>query len=107
MRDGLRALLKTVPHLNLVEQAGDSLSALEMASRRHPALILLGSNLPDEDIQMVLHQTRATQPGTRCLVLVNNVHQQSLAQAKGADSVLLTGFPTEKFLMTIEALLAV
>jgi DNA-binding NarL/FixJ family response regulator len=91
MRDGLRALLRTVPYLNLVEQADDGLSALEIAGRHHPALILLGSNLPAEDIQTVLHQTRATQPAPRCLVLVNNVQQQSLAQAEGADSILLTG----------------
>jgi DNA-binding NarL/FixJ family response regulator len=107
MRDGLRALLRTVPHLNPIEQADDSLSALEIASRHHPALILLGSNLPDEDIQSVLRKTRTTQPETRCLVLVDNLQQQSLAQAKGADRVLLTGFPTEVFLMTIEELLAV
>ncbi len=106
MRDGLRALLRTVSNLKTIAQAEDGLSALELMNQHHPTLILLGSNLSNEDIRAVLGQAKTGPIQTRCLVLANNVHQQSIALENGADSVLLIGFPTEKFFTTVEELLS-
>jgi DNA-binding NarL/FixJ family response regulator len=73
---------------------------------QHPTLVLLGANLLDEDIQTVLAQIKARWPETRCIVLVDNVQQQWIAKAAGADSALLVGFPAAKFVSTIQELLS-
>jgi DNA-binding NarL/FixJ family response regulator len=106
MRDGLRALLRTIPYLTLVGQVDDGLSAIKTMTDQHPALVLLGANLLDEDIQTVLAQIKAKWPETRCIVLVDNVQQQWIAKAAGADSALLVGFPASKFVSTIQELLS-
>ena len=105
-RDGLRALLRTIPYLTIVGQVDDGLSALKTMTDQHPTLVLLGANLPDEDIQTVLTQTKSRWPETRSIVLVDNVQQQWIAKAAGADSALLVGFPAAKFVSTIEDLLS-
>lgn len=106
MRDGLRALLRTIPYLTLVGQVDDGLSAIKTMTDQHPTLVLLGANLLDEDIQTVLVQIKAKWPETRCIVLVDNVQQQWIAKAAGADSALLVGFPASKFVSTIQELLS-
>ena len=106
MRDGLRALLRTIPYLTLVGQVDDGLSAIKTMTDQHPTLVLLGANLLDEDIQTVLAQIKAKWPETRCIVLVDNVQQQWIAKAAGADSALLVGFPAAKFINTIQELLS-
>ena len=106
MRDGLRALLRTIPYLTLVGQVDDGLSAIKTMTDQHPTLVLLGANLLDEDIQTVLAQIKARWPETRCIVLVDNVQQQWIAKAAGADSALLVGFPASKFVSTIQELLS-
>ena len=106
MRDGLRALLRTIPYLTLVGQVDDGLSAIKTMTDQHPTLVLLGANLLDEDIQTVLAQIKARWPETRCIVLVDNVQQQWIAKAAGADSALLVGFPAAKFISTIQELLS-
>ena len=106
MRDGLRALLRTIPYLTLVGQVDDGPSAIKTMTDQHPTLVLLGANLPDEDIQTVLAQIKTRWPETRCIVLVDNVQQQWIAKAAGADSALLVGFPASKFVSTIQELLS-
>ena len=106
VRDGLRALLRTIPHLRIVGQAEDSPSARALVSEQRPALVLLGANLPNDEVQIVLAQTKAECPETRCIALVDSSQRQWLAEIAGADSVLLTGFPPAKFVSTIEELLS-
>ena len=106
MRDGLRALLRTIPYLTIVGQADDSLTALKIVTEQHPKLLLLGANLPDDDIQAVLSQTKANWPETRSIVLADNFQRQWIAKAAGADRVLLAGFPPAKFVSTIAELLS-
>jgi DNA-binding NarL/FixJ family response regulator len=106
MRDGLRALLRATPRLELVGQADSSSSALTMVRDRQPSLILLDCNLPGDEVQSVLEQMKLRSPATRCVVLATDAQQQWVAKAAGADSVLLAGFPVAKFFAVIEELLA-
>ena len=106
MRDGLRALLRATPRLELVGQADSSSSALTMVRDSQPSLILLDCNLPGDEVQSVLEQMKLRSPATRCVVLAKDAQQQWVAKAAGADSVLLAGFPVTKFFAVIEELLA-
>jgi DNA-binding NarL/FixJ family response regulator len=107
MRDSLRALLRAIPQVRVIGQVEDGPSALKMLIEHCPSLVLLASNLPGDGAWGVLKQTKAEQPQTRCLVLADTIHQQCKAEAAGADSVLLAGFPATKFFATIEELLSV
>jgi len=106
IREGVRALLKSIPYLEIIDQADDGPSALKMVADHHPALVLLDSNLPDEEAWAVLKQTKALWPQTQCLVLATSAEQQWIAKAAGADEVLLTGFPASKFFTVIDGLLS-
>lgn len=106
IRDSLRALLRATPSVNVITQVDDGSSALEMIMAHHPTLMLLGSNLPDDELKTVLKQTKATQPQTRCIVLAATSQQEWIARNFGADSVLFAGFPAAAFFTTIEQLLS-
>lgn len=105
IREGLRALLRTIPRIEIVGQVGQGSAALEMVTRERPALVLLNSSLPFEEAWMALKQIKAEWPQTRCIVLVDNIQQQGMAQAAGADGVLLKGFAAETLFMTIDEVL--
>ena len=105
-REGLRALLRTIPRIEIVGEVGQGSAALEMVTRERPALVLLNSSLPFEEAWMALKQIKAEWPQTQCIVVADNIPQQGLAQAAGADGVLLKGFATETLFTTIDEVLA-
>ncbi len=107
MRDSLRAMLRAIPQVRVIGQVEDGPSALRMLIEHCPSLVLLASNLPGDAAWGVLKQTKNEQSQTRCLVLADTIHQQWKAEAAGADSVLLAGFPATKFFATMEELLSV
>jgi len=105
MRDGLRALLRATSRLELVGQADNGTSALDMVMDCRPSLVLMDSNLPGDEVESLLRYTKARWPQTRCVVLASDAQQQGLAKSAGADSVLLTGFPMAQFFDLIDNLL--
>ena len=105
MREGLRALLRTIPRIEIVGQVGQGSAALEMVTRERPALVLLNSSLPFEEAWMALKQIKAAWPQTQCIVVADNIQQQGMAQASGADGVLLKGYAAETLFMTIDQVL--
>ncbi len=106
MRDGLHTLLRTIPGLTTIKMADDSPSALNIVSTDKPTLVLLGASLDEQEIRTLLEQSKRAKPGTQCIVLVDNISQQAIARAGGADSVLLMGFSAHQFFAAIDELLA-
>lgn len=106
MRDGLKALLRTMPQINAIEQTGDIPTAIKMIMEHPPALILLDSNLTNGNVASVLRQTKAERLSTQCIVLVDNKQEVDMATMAGADWVLLAGFPAVDFFAAVESLLA-
>jgi len=105
LRDSLKALLRTVTYLDIVDQVDDACAALPLVAQCHPNLLLVGSNLPKSSVATLITTTKTRSPQTRCMVLVDNMDQLWQAKAAGADSVLLAGFPSTTFFSTIEGLL--
>jgi len=95
MRDGLQALLRTMPEIEIVEQADTASDALTLISQQVPVLVLLDSSLDLGEVLPMLVQIRGSYPETRCIALVENVQQQGAVTEAGADSALITGFSTE------------
>jgi DNA-binding NarL/FixJ family response regulator len=106
MRDSLRLLLKTRPEIEIAGHADDDASTLKMVAELDPALMLLNTNLPGEDIVTVLQEIRATGSECRCLVLADVAQQQQAARDAGADVALLKGCSATEFFGAIDGLLA-
>lgn len=104
-RDGLRALLRAMPQIEVVVQADNFSAALRIVAERAPAFILLDSSLLSDQVE-IIRQTKIHSPRTYCIVLADNVKQQQLAWANGADEVLLAGFSAPKLFASIEKLLS-
>ena len=95
MREGLQALLRTIPEIEIVGQEDCESQALTLISQQQPALVLLDSSLTPQEMLPTLMQIKAGYPRTRCIVLVENVQQQGAAREAGADIALISGFSAE------------
>jgi DNA-binding NarL/FixJ family response regulator len=106
LRDGLRALLTTMPQIEIIGQVDDAPSALKMITEQRPAVVVLNPNLAADEVWTVLRGIKAEGTQPRCIVLADNIQQQQVAKAAGADYALLKGFAATRLLRTIESLLS-
>ena len=105
IRDGLRALLRTIPQIGTIYQATDGSAATQIITKNQPMLVLWESKLFKDDVHSISNQIKTVPSGTRCILLIDNLRQQSLAELTGIDTVLLSGFSAWDFLVTVEKLL--
>ena len=103
--DGLRLLMAAIPWVEIVGQAGDAASALQMVVEQRPALVLLDASVPGTKDWTILRRIKAEWPRSRCVILADDIRQQS-ATAAGADVVLLKGLPATKLVEAIEGLVS-
>ena len=103
LQNGLLALMTTIPPISAVLVAEDVQATLRMVENHQPALIIMDMSLPQ--VQDVLKQIKAHWPHIHPIVLVEDTAQLNEAKECGAESVLLKGFPPQKFIGLIEALL--
>jgi DNA-binding NarL/FixJ family response regulator len=96
LRDGLQAMLRSIPCVRSVERADDGPSALSRMEQHAPDVVLLDENLADEEAWTVSRQIRARWPHVRCLVLTISGWHQQQTHAEDADAVLVKGFTTER-----------
>lgn len=105
LRHGLRALLRSIPNVQIVGIVAHNKRALQTVSEGRAALVLLDSALPGEGFVPLLQQLKARWPDVQCVVLTDNDEQRRQAQAAEADAVLVKGLPAAKLLATIGRLL--
>jgi DNA-binding NarL/FixJ family response regulator len=105
LREGLEALLSGVPEIEQVEEADDLPSALGIAHRRTPDLILLDSSVIDGDVHVSIGRVREKWPGARCIHLADDIKQRDQAEAAGTDVALLKGFSAAGLAATVVRLL--
>ncbi len=107
LRDGLKALLMTVPQIETVMQVSDVSSVRAAIAQDRPVLVLLDTNFTNGNgPSTVVKLIKAEGSQSRCLVLADNIQQQQQAKAAGADVVLFKGFPAVRLFETIEELLS-
>lgn len=107
LRDSLRVLLTAIPQVGQVSQADDGPSALSMGAKHRPALVMLDSDLPNNELVTTLGRIKARWPQAHCIVLVDNVQEQQVAEAARADVVLVKGVLAARLFATVEELLSV
>jgi CheY-like chemotaxis protein len=84
---GLVGALAACPQIAVVATAGDGLSAVQQIAPRQPRLLIIDSNLLDEEIAALLGAVKAKQPPVYCLVFVKSTHQDLRLLAAGADAL--------------------
>ena len=89
MQQSLRASLAACPGIVVVASFGDGLTALNRLAGLQDGILVIDSNLLDEEVDALLGAVKVRQPGIRCLVLAQSMlrHQQLLVD--GADAVIL------------------
>lgn len=106
LREGVEALMATVPTVEVIGQVEAASSALRHVFEHRPDLLLLDAGLPEDESWSVLRYCRMEHAGVRCIVLADDAEQEQAARAAGADAVFLKGFPADKFVRTVERLVS-
>jgi DNA-binding NarL/FixJ family response regulator len=89
MQQSLRSSLAACPLIAVVASFGDGLTALNQLTRFHPGILVIDSNLLDEEVDAILAGLKARQPDIRCLVLVRSTWRRDQLLVEGADEVVL------------------
>ncbi len=91
VRDGLAALLRTHPDIEIVGTAANSSDALEQVKRLRPRVVILDISIPNMDGIEAARQIRLALPDTAILILSMHSGTQYVVQAleAGARGYLL------------------
>ncbi|MGY1984910.1 response regulator [Blastococcus sp. SYSU DS0669] len=107
-RDGLAALLATVPDVRLLATAGDGASAVLLASEHRPDVVLMDLNLPGVPGLEATRRIVRELPGTAVLVLtmVDDDDAVTAAMRMGARGYVLKGAGQDDVLGAIRTVAA-
>jgi len=105
LRDGLHALIDTIPEVEVVGEASDASAMQQLVAALQPGLVLLDTDLFGDADWTVLEWIKAEWPETRCLALAETGEQHEEAEAVEADAVLFKGSPAARLVETIVDLL--
>jgi DNA-binding NarL/FixJ family response regulator len=89
MQQSLRSALATSHEITVVATFGDGLTTLNHLAQFNPGILVIDSNLLDEEIDALLAAVKAKQPAIRCLVFLKSTQQEMRMLASGADEVTL------------------
>ena len=87
--EALRATLAQVSRLEVCGIASGSLSALKLVRKYNPALLVIDSGLLQDEMLMLLKQSKQMYPQIKCLVVTGSQRQQQIFNASEADIVIL------------------
>ncbi|MBP2234596.1 two-component system nitrate/nitrite response regulator NarL [Sinorhizobium kostiense] len=103
--DGLRALLETYGHIDVVGTAGLARAGLELALRTRPDVILMDINMPQVNGIDAIELFKEQLPGTRILMLSMHDSREYISTSvlRGAWGYILKDVSTEEIVAAIEA----
>jgi len=78
IREGLRLVLRHTPDISVVGEAGDGFSALRVASRLRPDVVVLDLDMPNTDPLVVLREFARTLASVRVLILTMHTEDARL-----------------------------
>lgn len=96
-RLGVRTLLAQQRGLDVVGEAGDTASAVEMVTRLCPDALLIDHNLPRMNGLEVLRQLKAARSSTRAIIVTSSMQESDIQTAllHGAWGVVLKSTASE------------
>jgi DNA-binding NarL/FixJ family response regulator len=104
VREGLRAILGTVPHIEVVGVAEDGAEAMDMVQAEQPAIVLMDLNMPGVNGIQATRMIRDRFPAVRVLALTTYDADEWVFDAirAGAVGYLLKDTPRAELLKAIE-----
>lgn len=103
MRESLRAgLTGSAPHLEIIKMVGDGLTALEAIRAGKPHLMVIDSNLLEDEVKALLQYVKQEWPNICCLVLTESRHRQKNGDESGSPDAV---WPRHRSLRELAALL--
>ena len=87
MQQSLRASLAACRGIVVVATSGDGLTALRQVALHHPDMLVIDSNLLDEEVEALLAAAKTEHSTIRCLVLTRSSQHTQQIMAWGADAV--------------------
>lgn len=105
VREGVRACLAKVPHLEIVGEAGDGVEALALVRKLAPDVVLMDVNMPRMNGLEATVQLRAEAPGVRVLALTIHDRAEYTLQLmhSGASGCVTKDSPPAELIRAIEA----
>lgn len=88
MQQSLRTSLAACPWIAVVASFGDGLTALSHLAQSHPGILVIDSNLLEEEVDALLDAVRSMQPAIRCLVLTRSSLRRERLLIHGADAAI-------------------
>jgi DNA-binding NarL/FixJ family response regulator len=105
VRQGLVALLKVMPEIEIVGEASDGVEAIELHRRLRPDITLMDLQLPKLGGVAAITKIRAENPAARFIVLTTFDGDEDIFRSlqAGAKAYLLKGMTVDDLLSTIRA----
>ena len=103
VRQGLVALLRIMPHIDVVGEAGDGLEAISLHQALNPDITLMDLQIPNLGGADAISRIRETNPAARFIVLTTFDGDEDIYRAMqaGAKAYLLKGMTADELLSTI------
>lgn len=103
VRDGLMAILSTQSDFTIAGEAGDGLTAVNLAQQLNPDVILLDLEMPELDGVETLRRIRENDPEARVIVFTAFDTDDRIVTAvqAGAQGYLLKGVPRNELFTAI------
>jgi cellulose synthase/poly-beta-1,6-N-acetylglucosamine synthase-like glycosyltransferase/DNA-binding NarL/FixJ family response regulator len=106
VRDGVRTLLAAESEIAIVGEADDGSTALNLARRLRPDLIVLDDSMPGLGSLDVARMVLTELPGTAVVFLARDPALRNLALAAGATAFVPKDAPSEELLRALRASVA-
>jgi DNA-binding NarL/FixJ family response regulator len=98
VRQGLVALIRTIPDMQVIAEASDGVQAVELHRKHHPDITLMDLRLPNKNGVEAITQIRQESPTARIIVLTTFDGDEDIYRAlqAGAKGYLLKGMNTDE-----------
>jgi DNA-binding NarL/FixJ family response regulator len=108
MREGLRSILENELHLNVIAQAANGRTAVELAKQHKPDLIIMDISMPDMNGIEATRQILQDIPGTKIIALSMHTDKRFVGEmlSAGASGYLLKQSATDELQQALESVLS-
>ncbi len=105
IREGLRMVLQGEQGFEIVGEAADHASAVDLVVTHRPDVLVLDLTFPEGDAMPLLRTLRARQPDLRVVVLTMHSDPETVRQAlaAGAAGYMIKGAPSRELVEAIRA----
>lgn len=106
--EGIKAVLETYDHIEIVGAASSARAALSLAGRAAPDVVMMDINMPDLNGLDAIELFREQHPGTRLLMLSMHDSREYISTSVmyGASGYVLKDVSTSEIVAAIEAVAA-